>query len=324
MRVPFLVGLVITFAGSSARAADIPLFRPTYTYWATHIVIVVTEPGGGRFRVIESWKGDLGNGTGLTIPGLAADAKGEMVLFLSRNQDPTTADFWKPAGIGDQWRYSVVWLDGDKVSAYQRMLSTQPPELSPYVHAPTRNEFKRMIGFYLENERAFAAARALKDTDARVAAFAKIVNGFYDRKSDAFEELGKCGPKALPVLRAHLKERNDYDSAHAITAIAAAGGRDVVPELHQMLKAELEYWKQVGPTLKKYWWTENGTDNEPARRSGRLRLLIDVYASYPNPDYRATIIAVRDYLRTVPAIDQDKGTLNMSDYCDRVLKKGDR
>lgn len=310
-----MVACAVLFAGSPARAEDQPEFHPACSYRATHVVVAAAEPGG-RFKVAESWKGDLKPGDTLTIPALEKDAKGDMVLFLGRD-----GDSWRPAGIGDGWLISVAWFDGEKVLAIQQG-DREMAVVSEYVNS--RKEFKQIVAFYLDTERAFAAARAIEDSGERAAAFEGIVNGRYDRKDEAFEELGRCGPKALPALRAYLKGPPDYQQQYAVRAMPTAGGKDVVPELHAMLEAELSYWRKVGPTLEKSWWLADHTMNEPAMRFATLGRLVSVYEDYPTPAFRETVVAVRDLLRTIPAIDGDKRIGNMSDHCDLVLKKGDR
>jgi hypothetical protein len=260
----------------------------------------------------------------VTIPGLATDAKGDMVLFLGRDPNPKAAEPWKPVGLGTEWRVSVVWFEGEKVLAVDQPFNPGPAEVTQMRSVKSRKEFKQVIDFYLDTERAFATARAIKVPAERAAAFAKMVNGRYDRKDEAFEELGKCGPKALPALRDYLKGPPDYQHGHAVRAMVAAGGKDVVPELHAILEAELAYWKMVGPKLAKGWWLEDHTANEPWKRFRKLASLVSVYEDFPTPEYRKTVVAVRDLLRTIPAIDKDTRIGNMSDLCDGVLKKGDR
>jgi hypothetical protein len=327
MRMTCLVSAgVVGFVTASGRAEILPTFWPAgCSYKATHIVVVTTEPAGrGRFKVTESWKGDLKPGDALTIPGLAGDAKGDMALFMARDPDPKSADPWKPVSIGKEWRVSVVWFEGEKVLAVEQPRSPGPADKMPMGGVNSRKEFKQFVDYYLDTERAYSAARAIEDPGKRAAAFAKIVNGRYDRQDEAFAELGKCGPPALPALRAYLKGPADYQQAYAVRAMVAAGGKDVVPELHAMLEAELAYWKVVGPKLAKSWWLEDQATNEPWKRFGTLGSLVSVYEDHPTPAYRETVVAVRDLFRRLPVIDKDTRIGNMSDGCDRVLKKGDR
>jgi hypothetical protein len=322
MRTLLLAGCVVLFGGS-ARAEVFPVFNAKCTYRATHIVVAATAPGGaGRFKVAESWLGDLKAGEQLTIPGLAKHAKGDMVLFLARDADPKAAELWKPVGIGKDWQVSVVWFDGEKVLAVRRDWNS--PVVSEYLTANSRKEFKGVVEFYLETDRAFAAARDATDFGERAAVYTKIVNGRYDRKDEAFEELGKCGPKALPALRAYLKAPADYQHAYAVRALVAAGGKDVVPELHAMLETELAYWKETGPKLQKLWWLDDHAKNEPWKRFSLLGSLVAVYEVEPTPAYRKTLVALRDALRVMPGINNESGIENMPDRCEKALKKGDR
>ena len=74
---------VVSFA-PALHAETLPEFHVgTCSYKATHIVMVKTEAAAqGKFRVVESWKGDLQKGAVLKLPALAKEGRGEMVLFL--------------------------------------------------------------------------------------------------------------------------------------------------------------------------------------------------------------------------------------------------
>lgn len=123
MRMAFLVSVgIIGFVTSSVRAECLPTFWPAgCSYRATHIVVVTVEPaGGGRFKVTESWKGDLKPGDALTIPGLARDAKGDMALFMARDPDPKSAQ----RGWWWEQRFSSAAVEGG-VATFGRRTGTE-------------------------------------------------------------------------------------------------------------------------------------------------------------------------------------------------------
>src|SRR4051794_15030124 len=256
MRRSWPVALVVVwFAGPAARAESLPTFHPgTCSYRATHIVLVKTEDGGaGKFPVVESGKGGLEKDAAFPIPALAKDAKGEMVLFLRR--DPKeAANPWRPAGVFREWRTSVAWLDGDTVSAVEQLENPGPAEVQPLEYIKSRKAFREVVGYYVDTERALDAAKAETDADKRVAALAAIVTGNYDRKEEAFRLLGRCGPKAVPVLRKVLGGKPSHDHKYAVAALAAAGGRDAVPEIVKRIEAEVAWWAAAGPKLQRGWW----------------------------------------------------------------------
>jgi hypothetical protein len=237
-----------------------------------------------------------------------------MILFLRRQAgwfEPT----WAPCLFG--WQTSVVWLDGDTVSAVQQFENPGPAEVAPLEGARTSKEFRAVVDYYLGTERAFAAARATKDADKRVAAFAEIVTGEYDRKDEAFTLLGECGPKAVPVLRKVLDAKVSFDHQYAVAALARAGGPDIVPELARMIEAELVYWAETGPKLQKGWW---GGDTEPWKRHTKLFALIDTYKVHPRAALEKQLLAVRRLMRNLPVVDADSGIASLSARCDALLK----
>jgi hypothetical protein len=320
MRTKLTTALAALLATSFVRAETLPTFHPaSSSYKATHIVLVETEPGGeGKFRVIESWKGDLKKDATLTIPGLAKDAKGQMVLFVRHDPKKTGADQWQPTGIGKDWTISVVWIEGDTVSAVDQPDNPGPAFVQPLPYIKTRAMLKEVVDYYTKTERALAEAKRTKDLDKRVAALATIVNGEYDRKEEAFAMLGYCGPKAVPALRKVLEVKPTHDHKYAVAALAAAGGKEIAPEIAKMIEAEISYWAETGPKLKSGWWFD--TDSEAWKRHGKLFALVEVYRSQPTATLRKQVVAVRDLMRNLPVIDADRGISSLSAHCDRLLK----
>jgi hypothetical protein len=320
MRRARLAALVAALAAAAAgRAESLPTFRPgSCSYRATHIVVVKAQDGGeGMFRVVESWKGDLKKDAPLHIPALARDAKGEMVLFLRR--DPAdAANPWRPAGIFKEWHTSVAWLDGDTVSAVEQFLNPGPAEVRPLDYVKSRKAFRELVAYYVETEQAVDAAKAETDVGKRVAALVAIVTGRYDRKEEAFALLGRCGPKAVPALRKVLDGRPSHDHKYAVAALAAAGGRDAVPEIAKRIEAEVAWWAVAGPKLQRGWWFQ--TESEAWKRHGTLLALVDVYRTHPTAALEKQVIAVRDLMKNLPAADADRGIPSLSAHCDQLLK----
>src|SRR2546421_7605016 len=148
MKPSLCVGLLaVSLSGSVARAESLPSFHvPSCSYRATHIVVVKTEAGAeGKFQVVESWKGDQRQGSVLKVPALAKDAKGEMVLFLRRDPRAAAGDGWKGASIFDDLRTSVVWLDGEKVTAVEQPINPGPAYITTIPAAETRKELKKVV-----------------------------------------------------------------------------------------------------------------------------------------------------------------------------------
>lgn len=312
--------LTLLLVVRGVRAEILPRFHvASSSYKASHIVHVRTvKDGEGVFRVQESWKGDLKKDDELKIPGLAKDAKGEMVLFLLRDPKKSEAERWQPTGIGRSWDVSVVWFDGDTVSAVDQPNNPGPALIKPIDYIKSRKMLKETVEYYLKTERGLAAAKAIKDPDKRVAALAEIVNGQYDRKEEAFAELGLCGPNAVPVLRKILDGKPSHNHKYAVAALAAAGGKEIMPEIAKMIEAEVKYWAEVGPKLDKGWWFD--TNSEEWKRHGKLSALIDTYRAQPTQEVRRQLVAVRNLMRNLPVVDADRGISRLSAQCDRVLK----
>jgi hypothetical protein len=308
---------LVLVAPATVRAELQATFHPrSSTYGATHIVLVKTDPDrAGRFRVVESWKGNRKKDETLRIPDLARDARGEMVLFL-RHFPQHGGDSWRPASVFKDWRTSVAWLDGDTVLAVdQHELRTAT--VGPLSYVKSRKAFRDLIDFYLASERALSAARATEDVEKRVAALTAIVTGRLDLHEEAFAELGRCGPKAVPALRAILDGAPSHDQKYAVAALVTAGGREVVPDIARRIETEVAWWAKHGPKLKAGWWHD--TSVEAWKRRGTLGALIDVYRTYPAAALEKQVLAVRDLMRNLPAADADRGIASLAAQCDRIL-----
>ena len=85
-----------------------------------------------------------------------------------------------------------------------------------------------------------------------------------------------------------------------------------------MVESEVTWWAENGPKLEKGWWF--ATDSESWKRHGRLLALVEVYRTHPTTALRKQVVAVRDLMRNLPAVDADRGIASMSAHCDRVLK----
>jgi hypothetical protein len=318
MRVRIHAALLLALlAAPAVRADTLPSFHPSCTYKATHVIVVETQAGkDGSFRVVATWKGDLKKGDTLTIRELAKEAKGEMVLFLRRNLRAAPGEEWKPASVYD-WQTSVAWLEGDTVKAVQQRENPGPAEVLPLEGVKSREHFKDVIFYYLRTEQQFEKVKGTRDEETRVALLAEMVNGAFDRKEEAFAQLGRCGPKAVPVLRKFLKLPLNHQQKYAVTAFAAAGGKEVAGEINEMIDAEMGYWKETGPTLTKGWWF--ATDGEPWIRYGRLSALVSVYRTLPSEDLKKRVVEVRDFFSKLPSVRQDQRIGQISELCERVL-----
>ena len=304
----------------SARAEILPAFHPACAYRATHIVVVQTvSPEEGRFRVLETWKGDKQKDDAITVPGLAKIAKGEMVLFLCRRPEPVqSGDEWESANFSD-WRSSVAWIDRDEVSVLQQKMRPGPTCVAPLTHYETRARFKELIFFYLRTERQLAAAKAARNTQERVRILAEIVSGNYDRKDEACAELGRCGQAAVPALRLLIRGPPDHAQKYAITAMADAGGDSVLQELDAMLQEELAYWKETAPALKKGWWGDEACGGKPWIRYGNLCALLQAFGKHAYPPARPHIAEIRDFFRAQPVFEEDNRIGRIPDYCDYLF-----
>jgi hypothetical protein len=300
---------IVALLAAGARAETEPTFHPAITYDASHVVLVETVSAKeAKVRVVESWKGDFAPDQVFTVPGLEKLADGRMVLFL---RQPPLGGAWQ--GAGSDLRLSMVWVKGKTVSGVQQLRG--PAEVGDL--GIDAVGFKKVVERYVRTETSFAKLKAETDVGKKVEVLAEVINGDFDKKDEAFAELGECGDKAVPVLRKFVQGPLNFQQPYAVAALARAGGKDVVPELTKMLEQELDYWKKTAPDLKKGWWQSG--QGEPWMRYGKLGALVNVYATHKDGDLRKAVEATRDLFRKLPVFEEDKGISRIADECDRVL-----
>lgn len=314
---------VVSAVGLVARAAHAGI-RPEFGSCigdATHIVLVhIMDDASDTFLVVESWYGDLKPKEVVAVPGLGKMAGDRMVLCLKRAAgDPSGRAEW--VGAGRDLRTSVAWIFGQTIYAVQQPMNPGPAYITQLDWTPTPEKLKQHVLWYVADRRQFETAMSTRDVDQRVAALAKLATGVsrYDRR--AIEELGKCGPKAVGVLRGIIKGPHDYRQCPAITAFAAAGGAGELSELDTMLDAEFDYWKRTAPTLKRHWWVPGDTWNKEANiRYANLMALVKTLNHRGHPAARKKTEAIRDLFRAQPVLQGDQGITRMSDYCEFILE----
>ena len=165
-----LLLLIATVAIQRAYAATLPSFNLDSSTWeATHIVLVETTAQDGRFKVIESWKGDLKPGEIITISKMRPDygavpissyptgsefvfndtsrttqipkqpVGSRLVLFLKSVNSPYSSSGSGPQSDGGKWEPSnrfhdmktaVVWMDGGKLYCFTQIINPGPSVLT--------------------------------------------------------------------------------------------------------------------------------------------------------------------------------------------------
>jgi hypothetical protein len=293
LRVSLLSALVFGFLQLSLAGIR-PSFLLDYCSWhATDIVLVEVTPKPGVFRVMELWKGDLKAGLLVTVPELqpptgateiaayskefADTMRGEldeqipaqpvgsqMVLFLKRAPE-VSSNLWKPADIFGEMKTSAVWIDDRQLYAFRQPVNPGPSVLVPWHMslAKMRDRVSEIGRIELE----VVKVTAIEDGAARAEGLKVYVSSdVLEAQQLALSELGKSGPKALPVIREMLSDSAFADEdAELVKAFAEAGGELVGEELDGRLQEQLRFWQATAPTLSVGWWNQDGTPHAPLR-----------------------------------------------------------
>jgi len=353
--------LILLVLAHPAFPAIRPSFRLDHSSWhATHIVLAITTPVDGTFKVIESWKGDLRVGERLVIPELRPEpnavpisrypkewseavrggvseqiprepAGSSVVLFLKSSADgqvPTSRTDesgrrgWEPSDIMDTMKASVVWMDGDQPYCFTQLMNPGPSVLSalPYSEEKLRNRVAEIDGI----QRNLAAALAAKDGEERAERLKPYVRSdVFPARQFALEELGKSGPSAVRTILGTLDDPAFADEAsELVEALVKAGGEAVGEELNNRLQRDLAFWKSTGPTLSPGWWNEDTRIHAPLREryAQTYQLIVGLEQTRYSVSLN-TATQLRDFWRSLPQLNDPSGLDQIVEECDKLIRQ---
>lgn len=280
-------------------------FSVTYAIWRATDIIVVDAHG----TVLNVWTGSIVKGSKFSLEELGISHEQRytpdpplwlprsvkrpvsparplvvtaqrMVLFLRRStsrEKARSGSEWQPANpIGQHIRYSVVWIDGEELYAWQGRqnrksgLSPLQDRTVPYRPQPLAlAAFKRTAIKLLRTRQSLRSTAQTPDRAERARKLIPFVtlDGRFCRR-EAWARLAECGKDALPAFRALLSEPSLFHRADEVMRVMVEGctvievcgplviegcGKDSKPVLVEVLRDEIDYWERTGPTLRREW-----------------------------------------------------------------------
>jgi hypothetical protein len=182
----------------------------------------------------------------------------------------------------------------------------------------------------VQTQEAITNTTTITDLSQRAVALKLLTSPkhFFARIS-AFDELGKCGEAALPVLRGMLNDQSLLaQHGDVIGALTQAGGSSVAAELTKIVETETQFWNQAAPGLKQGWW--NGSGFQWPAEYSKVEFLrnryVKLYAALgaldglKYNDCKTAVTQLRDVWRSHPQLEQI-GLGQMSQKCDGLLKE---
>jgi hypothetical protein len=349
--VGVVLGLLV--CTTDATAAIQPSFHLDACSWdATHVVVVSEgDKIDGDVEVLESWKGDLKKGDRITIPALAVFApekerviskrlferdngKGlppsvtcsRMVLFLIRKQEkpeggkPAKTTWLPAAGEWGGFMVSTAWIEGGQVYAFAQQFNPGPSELISWDMDERR--LKRHVDGIVTAQTTLAEAIRGDANKLETAAVTLLQSESEYVRLSVFTELGGAGAKGLPTLRRFLKDDTLLKyHGWVIDSLTKAGGPDVGPELVELVKQELAFWKKVGPGLPKDWWNGGGVERDEIERLrnhySRAHAAINGLGKLRHAEAREPLTEFHKYWRSLPQLS---AITQLGKACDTALE----
>jgi hypothetical protein len=351
-----LLALMLSNAFCSVLLAGIrPSFMLDQSSWrATNIVSVLSTPEDGVFEVAESWKGDLHPRDHVTVPELAPDrnavsissypkqtsilddASGpslqiprqppgsRMVLFLKRGRStgPERRVEWSPSNVFDDFKTSVVWIDGERVYAFRQLMNPGPSALE-FLDVSESN-LKARVAEVVSIQADLEDAAKVEDGFARAMRLKSYVHSdVLPARQFALDELGRSGPSAVETIRGML-HNDDFaaDVPELLEVYAKAGGEALGEDLNTRLQEKLGFWRAMGSTLPRGWWNEIGMPDREAfqRQYMETYQLVVALQKIDYPPALPTARELSAFWKSVPQLNDPSGLNRMSEESDRLIE----
>lgn len=340
-----------------AAAAIRPSFMLDYSSWHSTDIILVTETvAGGEYEVVESWKGNLSPGDRVVIPELRPIAKAipvwsypdewfahegtisseipkqiaglHVLLFLKRTspavatKDGTQAvrSQWMPSSLFDDMKSSVIWIDGTRLYRFTQTMNPGPSTLQRWDMG--EGEVRQRVAQVVQVEQELMDVIRINGGAERAVALRQYLRSdILPARQFAEEELGKCGHEGVAVIRSILDdEAFSAESDAVVKALVRAGGTDEGNDLTARLDHDLEFWRTVGPSLHQGWWNDDPTPQSPLRnRYAQTLELVRGLDEVRFPGALSTAVALRNFWRSLPQLDDPTGLNQMSQESDKLI-----
>jgi hypothetical protein len=211
-------------------------------------------------------------------------------------------------------------MDGNRLYVFTQWMNPGPSLLSSWdstvaiVHA-------RVVGI-IDTRKSLDAVVRLKDKGERAERLKPYVHSdVLPAKRFALEQLGKCGPSAMEVIRPMLDDP-DYrlDAEDLIKAYAEAGGESAGEELNNRLQKELAFRETTGPTLQQGWWNQDAKLDAPLRLhyGQTIQLIRGLHLTHYTPAL-TTAVQLRDFWRSYPQLNDPSGLDQLVRECHSLV-----
>jgi hypothetical protein len=102
--------------------------------------------------------------------------------------------------------------------------------------------------------------------------------------------------------------------------LGRAGGIAEGNDLTVRLGHDLEFWRNIGPTLHEGWWNDDPTPDSPLRNRYTQTLeLVRVLDEIRFPGALSTAVALHDFWRSLPQLDDHTGLNQMSEESYKLI-----
>jgi hypothetical protein len=245
----------------------------------------------------------------------------QMMLFLIKSENDSKV-IWKPVNKTDGYFLSTIWLEPESAFIFYQRISDEPTALHPnHMNEYQLKDYVFNVG---ELRNSFNQAMTINDAEKRAEALLFAARSpILCVKSQAFEELKKCGKSALPALRVLMNDLSiTENSRYIFETIGVLGDEQIGNESTAIITEELDFWRRTTPYLKVKWWTHYLDDDTVKLRNRYDRAYYAIIAlrNLKVAGCKGVVTEFRDYWHSQPFFETSDYLKQMSMECDKTLE----
>jgi hypothetical protein len=348
----FVIALLAVLSQPGLSAVR-PSFTADSEAWiSTDIVLVSTAATDSTFEVNEVWKGSLRPGARVVVPQLVPSVDAlpvsrypidlpqdpasisvaeqiprqptgsRLILFLKRNLSNLQEAEWEPANLMHSMKASVVWIEGDQLCWFTQVFNPGASILQCR-GSYSLQKLKERVAEVSRTQEQMQSVLEIPEPGKRAQLLKPYLHSdVFDARRLAFEELGKSGPAAVPIIRDMLDDpAYTAQVPELIEAMVKAGGAEVGTDLHHRFEREVTFWESTGPSLQQGWWNKDPKPNAPLRLqySQTFQLVIGLEKTR-NKDALAPAKRLYDLWISLPQLNDPSGLNQMSLECEQLIR----
>jgi hypothetical protein len=229
------------------------------------------------------------------------------ILFLKRDASGGTSN-WKPAATSGGFFVSAVWLESYGTFAFNQVMNPGPSELLPL--KSSEEQIRGLVAEILKAKDSIGVALSISEKEKRAEALEPLMrSSSWLVKKLALEGIKDCGLSARPVFQRLIHDTSMLENSIILFAsYIETGDEQAGPELTELVRKELQFWRELVPTLKNGWWhvADISAPDNLQKRYDRIYYLLGALGELRFDGCKGLVTELRDFWRSHPVLGERK------------------